>query len=107
VSDNFVARLLAWRPLVALGTMSYSLYLVHQPVLQVLGTLLAQRRPDLSPHIAFAILLASFPIVLLLAWILFTTVERRTLTSGGAPTIRLRFGRPQETAAALVATPEA
>jgi peptidoglycan/LPS O-acetylase OafA/YrhL len=32
--DNMVAAAMSWRPLVALGTMSYSVYLVHQPVVQ-------------------------------------------------------------------------
>lgn len=37
-----IRRVLSWRPLVALGTMSFSIYLVHQPVLAVVA---AQRRP--------------------------------------------------------------
>jgi peptidoglycan/LPS O-acetylase OafA/YrhL len=80
-SDNRVARLIAWRPLVALGTISYSLYLVHQPVIQLFAMSLEQMRPDLSPTMVFLVLLLAFPIVLLLAWILFVTVERRTISS--------------------------
>ncbi|MFM8972120.1 MAG: acyltransferase family protein [Actinomycetota bacterium] len=32
LADGSLARVLAWRPLVALGTISYALYLVHWPV---------------------------------------------------------------------------
>ncbi|MFM7061031.1 MAG: acyltransferase family protein [Actinomycetes bacterium] len=36
LADGSLARTLAWRPLVALGTISYALYLVHWPVRLVL-----------------------------------------------------------------------
>jgi peptidoglycan/LPS O-acetylase OafA/YrhL len=90
-SDNLVARLLAWRPLVALGTMSYSLYLVHQPLLQLFGTLLARGRPDLTAREDFALLLAGLPVIVLVAWLLFVSVERRTLSGRAAtPLNRVR-----------------
>ncbi|MGI9146785.1 MAG: acyltransferase family protein [Chloroflexota bacterium] len=89
-SNNPVARALAWRPLVALGTMSYSLYLVHQPVIQIAAHLLQVYRPDMSPTSVFMALLLIFPIILLLAWTLFQTVERRTMGgSSQAATSRL------------------
>ena len=90
-SDNFVARVLAWRPLVGLGTMSYSLYLVHQPLIQISATWLQVHRPDLSPTLVFAALLLVFPFILLLAWALFLTVERRTLGVDAANTLVPRF----------------
>lgn len=34
--DNLVQRLFGWRPLVAIGTFSYSLYLMHVPVIVLL-----------------------------------------------------------------------
>jgi peptidoglycan/LPS O-acetylase OafA/YrhL len=78
-SENPVARILGWRPLVALGTMSYSLYLVHQPIIQLLALWLQVRRPDLSPTAVFWALILFIPIILLLAWMLFVLVERRTM----------------------------
>jgi peptidoglycan/LPS O-acetylase OafA/YrhL len=83
-SNNPVARILGWRPLVALGTMSYSLYLVHQPAIQLVATWLQLNRPDLSPSMVFYALLATFPLVLLVAWLLFITVERRTMGPNAA-----------------------
>jgi peptidoglycan/LPS O-acetylase OafA/YrhL len=92
-SENVVARVVAWRPLVALGTMSYSLYLVHQPVIQFLADWLKIQRPDLAPNVLFGVLLLTLPLIALLAWILFLTVERRTLgaNAGGSLTPRFRF----------------
>src|SRR5207248_9186648 len=84
-SENPVARILGWRPLVALGTMSYSLYLVHQPIIQLLALWLQVRRPDLSPTAVFLALILFIPVILLLAWMLFVLVERRTMgPSAGA-----------------------
>ena len=105
-SDNRVARLLAWRPLVALGTMSYSLYLVHQPVIQFLATWLELYRPDLSPTLVFVALVLSFPLILLLAWTLFLTVERRTLGGAGntlVPRIAFPMFSTGQTAPAIIA----
>jgi peptidoglycan/LPS O-acetylase OafA/YrhL len=101
-SDNRIARVLAWRPLVALGTMSYSLYLVHQPVIQFLGSFLQLYRPDLAPTAVFAVLLATLPIIVVLAWILFLAVERRTLGAGAGDILVPRFRvtwRPSRAAA--------
>jgi peptidoglycan/LPS O-acetylase OafA/YrhL len=47
--DNVVAAAISWRPLVALGTMSYSLYLVHQPVVQALAHLLRDKCAARAP----------------------------------------------------------
>ena len=77
---NIVYRIFAWRPLVALGIMSYSLYLVHQPMVQALAFVF---RTDLglSPNMTFVMLVAALPLVLAVAWALFVLVERYTLTS--------------------------
>jgi peptidoglycan/LPS O-acetylase OafA/YrhL len=79
-SDNVVSRIFSWRPLVALGVMSYSLYLVHQPLVQA-GAYLLSVHAHTSALTTFALLLAGLPLILLAAWLLFWTVERHTLTS--------------------------
>ena len=78
--NGLVGRVFAWRPLVALGIMSYSLYLVHQPLVQALAYVL---RHDLgmSTRGAFAGLILLLPLIVAVAWVLFVLVERRTLTS--------------------------
>jgi peptidoglycan/LPS O-acetylase OafA/YrhL len=77
---NPVNRIFAWRPLVALGIMSYSIYLVHQPLIQAAAHVV---RTDLgfSPTGTFAMLVALLPVVIGIAWLLFVAVERYTLTS--------------------------
>ena len=75
---NAVARAMCWRPLVAVGTMSYSLYLVHQPVVEMASTMLRARYQE-SPGVVFATLLMLLPVVLAIAWLLFMTVERRSI----------------------------
>jgi peptidoglycan/LPS O-acetylase OafA/YrhL len=62
--------------------MSYSLYLVHQPVVQALAHLL-RVNAGLSSNAAFIVLIASLPLILFFAWLLFVSVERYTLTSSG------------------------
>jgi peptidoglycan/LPS O-acetylase OafA/YrhL len=82
-ADNVVARIFAWRPLVAVGVMSYSLYLVHQPVVQAIAYL-THVRSGLSPTLTFFVLVGYLPLILGLAWLLFVTVEKRTLHSAPA-----------------------
>ena len=77
-ANNVVAVVMSWRPLVAIGLMSYSLYLVHQPLVQVLAYLL-RVHAHTSPNETFGALLILLPFILLVAWTLFMTVERRTL----------------------------
>jgi peptidoglycan/LPS O-acetylase OafA/YrhL len=87
--DNVVARLFSWRPLVAIGVMSYSLYLVHQPVLEILGSALGADE-GADPKRVFLTMLALFPLILAAALALFAAVERRSLTPAGTPSAPLR-----------------
>jgi peptidoglycan/LPS O-acetylase OafA/YrhL len=80
---NLIGRIFSWRPLVALGVMSYSIYLVHQPIIVVLASVL--RRTGASPRLVFAEIVLLVPAILAVAWLLFVTVERRTLRSSGTP----------------------
>ena len=110
--ENWVSRLISWRPLAAVGVMSYSLYLVHQPIVQALCFLL--RRTG-SPRVVFVEVLLLVPAILGVAWLLFVTVERRTLRSSGdaepgspeamllAPLRRLRRRRSQASSVPEVA----
>jgi peptidoglycan/LPS O-acetylase OafA/YrhL len=109
VSDNVVARVLAWRPLVVIGTMSYSLYLVHQPIIQSAVAWFELNQPSASPtSVFFSLLLVVVPGIFFLAWVLFLTVERRTLGASSAraltpsfnvrlPSLRSGISRPAST----------
>ena len=87
--NNVVARMFSWRPLVAIGVMSYSLYLVHQPILEILGSVLGAGQ-GADPKQVFLTMLALFPLILAAALALFAAVERRSLTPNGAPSAPLR-----------------
>jgi peptidoglycan/LPS O-acetylase OafA/YrhL len=81
-ADNLVATVISWNPLARLGTMSYSLYLVHQPIVQALAHLL-RNNAGLSPGRTFVMLIGLLPVIVFVAWLLFVSVERYTLTSSG------------------------
>lgn len=63
------ARLLGWRPLVAVGLVSYSLYLWHWPV-YVLARYLLIREPDVAEAIGLTLFSGA------LAWLSWRYVER-------------------------------
>lgn len=68
-------RILAWRPLVALGTFSYSLYLVHHPMQQVFWSL----KPNVlvSPRANLAYLLVvALPLIVAFSWAFSRAFER-------------------------------
>jgi peptidoglycan/LPS O-acetylase OafA/YrhL len=83
-SVGWLARLFSTRPLLWLGTISYSLYLIHFPVL-----LMAQRRLiDLGwagPERSFVELL---PVALLGGWLFWRWVEQPLIARFAAPTRR-------------------
>lgn len=80
---NLTARILGWRPLFWLGGFSYSLYLMHHPIMQILFSWQVDqvRRPDGM----FWHLLAWLPLVLLLSWI-FAWFFERPFTRGASDT---------------------
>lgn len=94
--DNIIARVFSWRPLVAIGVMSYSLYLVHQPMIEVMAHVLGAGQGT-DPRVVFGGLLALFPIVLLAALGLFALVERRSLSkdSSSVPVRDLLLPEPE------------
>lgn len=79
-SDNLISTWASWPPLVAVGTMSYSLYLVHQPIVQGMAYVAAAHF-HLTPMHTFLFLLALTPAILFAAWVMFMAVERHTLSS--------------------------
>jgi peptidoglycan/LPS O-acetylase OafA/YrhL len=80
---NAVSRIFSWRPLSALGVMSYSLYLVHQPLVGAASYLLLAHGS--SPRMAFVGTLLMTPVIVAVAWLLFVAVERHTIRSSGTP----------------------
>ncbi len=87
------ARLLALPPVVLLGTFSYSLYLIHAPFVDVVGTLLHEARASvaLSAGVWAALLVA----IVALAYGFYRVLERPFLST------TLRRMRDVETVAAI------
>lgn len=84
---NFVARVFSWSPLVLLGMMSYSLYLVHQPLVEILSVILL-KDAGATPSQAFVGLVMLLPGIVAVAWLLFVTVERRSVSEAGILAVR-------------------
>ena len=110
---KLVSTILSWPPLVALGVMSYSIYLVHQPLILAASYLL-RNTLHASPLVTFAALIVALPLILIVAWVLFVVVERRTVTSHptGIPRVATlllfpnwRFGRPATAVEAQLPSP--
>jgi peptidoglycan/LPS O-acetylase OafA/YrhL len=79
---------LCWRPLAALGTMSFSLYLIHLPVILAAVHLTPAWVPP-------ALTLVAAPLVsIALAFTLFHTVERPTMPLGRGLARTLEHRRP-------------
>src|SRR5579859_377413 len=77
---DLLRRVLSWRPLVFVGTMSYSLYLIHAPLLQILWQYVL--RPwHLSDSVTFAALVIATPLIVAGAYLFFLVCERPFLTS--------------------------
>lgn len=74
--DGWVYRGLSWKPLARLGVFSYSLYLVHAPLLQVIWLLLVEPF-DLAQGAALTIMwLVATPAITGLAYLFHIVAER-------------------------------
>lgn len=80
--SGIIYRVFSSRPLVALGSFSYSLYLIHHPIEQVLYALRPSMIQDQPSLLAY--LVAGLPVILLLAW-LFSLLFERPFMRKSAP----------------------
>ena len=81
--NNPLTRLLSWRPLVFVGTFSYSLYLIHAPLLQVLWQYLL-KPAGLGPHAMFSLLMTlGLAFVLAAAYWFFRLCEAPFMQTAG------------------------
>lgn len=92
---GWISRLLRWPAFVVLGRASFAFYLIHWPVIAVVGGTLGWSRPLLGIAVAFGVSLA-------LSFALFHAVEEPLRKR-----LRTAFARPQRTAptAEVVAVP--
>jgi peptidoglycan/LPS O-acetylase OafA/YrhL len=75
-----ITKLLSWKPLVGVGAFSYSLYLVHAPLLHGLYLLYAQVLPG-SPERMFLLLAASIPLIVGVSYLFHLAFERPFLNT--------------------------
>jgi peptidoglycan/LPS O-acetylase OafA/YrhL len=63
----FLVRLLTWQPLRYIGIVSYTLYLCHEAILDVLRDIFHEGRPMLA--------VLAFPVCLLFGWAMRSLIE--------------------------------
>jgi peptidoglycan/LPS O-acetylase OafA/YrhL len=79
---SYVARVLSFRPLVFIGTFSYSLYLVHAPLLQILWKFALVPAGASMTVMFVALMTVGLGVVLAAAHTFFRVFERPFLHSG-------------------------
>lgn len=97
MQDGVVARVLSWRPLVALGGISYGVYLLHWPVF----LWLSPERVGWAPWPLFALQMA---VTLALAVVMFRFLERPVRVGGLLPAKRVRTVVPAALIVLVVST---
>jgi peptidoglycan/LPS O-acetylase OafA/YrhL len=75
-----VTRLFSSKPMVRLGHMSYSMYLVHSPLLALGNLLLLQRSLEPTTHLALMYLVV-LPCAIFVSWMFHLIVERHFMTA--------------------------
>lgn len=95
---NWLYRILNWNPLVFVGTFSYSLYLLHMPLLQILWQYVLA--PLHVPNLAklFLLCLIGGPSVIFVCYLFFVAFERPFIS-------RRRNAIPAETATIIALSP--
>jgi peptidoglycan/LPS O-acetylase OafA/YrhL len=79
-ATSTATRLFSSKPMVRLGHMSYSIYLVHSPLLALGNLLLLQRSLEPTTHLALMYLVV-LPCAIFLSWMFHLTVERHFMTA--------------------------
>jgi peptidoglycan/LPS O-acetylase OafA/YrhL len=88
---SFVTRMFSWKPVVVIGTFSYSLYLVHAPLLQMIWQYILSPA-HLSPTVMFAALMGPGALSILGFSYAFFRVFEEPFMGRSAP--RALHGRP-------------
>jgi peptidoglycan/LPS O-acetylase OafA/YrhL len=85
---SLIYKVLSWQPLVFIGTFSYSLYLTHAPILQILTQYIIFPLHLSRFTSAILLLFISLPICIAFAYLFFILFERPFLNLGKKLTIK-------------------
>lgn len=77
---NPLRAALSWRPLVWIGTISYSLYLIHAPLIQLIWQYVLYPL-RLNQTANYLLLCAGMPFIILVAWVFWRFCERPFLNT--------------------------
>jgi peptidoglycan/LPS O-acetylase OafA/YrhL len=84
-----VTRLLSWDPLVRIGGFSYSLYLVHAPLLHLIDRIFTATIGP-RPEYMFVLLVVTSPLIVGAAYLFFLAFEKPFLTRKATRTVQSR-----------------
>jgi peptidoglycan/LPS O-acetylase OafA/YrhL len=82
VSKNVSGKFLLSKPLMFFGSISYGMYLVHQPVLVLLHGFVLGTRPDVQTLPQILLTLTGIPISVAIAWLSWTLFESKIVRYG-------------------------
>jgi peptidoglycan/LPS O-acetylase OafA/YrhL len=72
----------ASRSLVLIGTVSYSMYLLHQPLTKAWGSLIRDIAPAVHPLLVFLACVALLPLIVGLSWLSLVWIEKPSAAHG-------------------------
>jgi len=82
VSKNVSGKMLLAKPLKFFGTISYGMYLVHQPILVMMHGFILGTRPDVETLPQLLVTLTAIPISVGIAWLSWTFFESKIVRYG-------------------------
>ena len=88
--ENWLRKLLDFKPLVFVGGFSYSLYLIHAPIMQILWQYplyKLQAQPNLM---VLVLILVGTPVSLLISYLFFLYCERPFLKQRGRKIVHIQ-----------------
>jgi peptidoglycan/LPS O-acetylase OafA/YrhL len=81
-----IVKALSWKPLVFIGSFSYSLYLIHAPLIQMLTQYVLEPMQLSRFTITLILLFVGLPIIIAISYLFFLLFERPFLTKMKAAT---------------------
>lgn len=73
-----------WAHLSLLGVVSYSFYLIHQPLIELTGKMITKVFPDMFIHplLKYTLCLGWYPVLFVCSWVLYRSIEQPSIQLG-------------------------